>query len=204
MGHCLEAAIPLLDFTIRKVPQAIEAELLDIERRHDTPEDDGLADAGLADIARIRQVAHEAAREGIPCPSWIEHLFEGIRRRRENRRIGEHQDPVFAPLYDQCFNTERKDFPGGLHEIGLLGKLARFRVIDYEDINLPDHLFQRLRLGGYPLVHGIAGDNPGILYLGQDIGLQFGIDVGKKKIFRIGILKRNRRLECLEHIEFCL
>ena len=74
--------------------------------------------------------------------------------------MGEHQHPVFASLDNECFCPEGKDRFRSFDKIGLASELAGFAFIDDENVDTLDDLFQRIRLGGNPEIHGVAGYDP--------------------------------------------
>ena len=169
MSQRLEAPVPALDLRVGETLHPVETEVLHVERGHHAAEDDGLPDPLVGEVAGVGQVPHQAPSKGIPGPRGIVDLFQGVRRRGEERIRGEHQDSVLAPLDDQPLAPQADDPAGSLDQVGLAGELTRLPLINDHHIHLPEHLLERLRLGADPEVHGVAGDQSGIADLAQNL-----------------------------------
>ena len=149
-----------------------------------------------------RQVAHEAAGEAIARASGIVRLFERERRDGEDAVLVDEHRAVFATFHDQCARPHLEDVPGGAEKIVLAGKLARFGIVDHEDIDVFQG-FAQLGVGALdPVVHGVHAASFGFAFnLMQHVALQVGGDVGEENIFGIAILLRQARLELGEDVQ---
>src|SRR6266702_8868933 len=156
--HRLKGAIAGLDLRVIEGFHPVETEILHVERRHDAPKDDRLTNPLLRSVAGIGQIPHEAAGKGVAGASRIENLFERIGRSSENRCAVEHEHPVLAPLDNQGLHPEVEQLARGLDQVCLPRELACLPLVNNEDVHPLDYLFQRLGLGGYPEIHGVAGD----------------------------------------------
>ena len=108
---------------------------------------------------------------------------------------------MLALLDDHHRRAARHDPPRRLHEIRAVRELARFTVIQRDEV---DFLDQRQQVGAAaldPEVHRIAGDELRSLDLAQYVELEPRIDVRQEDEGRTAELRRNLRAEMREDAE---
>ena len=92
----------------------------------------------------------------------------------------------------------------GLDQIGLLGQLAGFAVIDRDQIDVAKQ-FNEFRTPRFdPEVHRVAGNKARLVHLLEHLQLQARIDVGEKDERRVAELFGDLGAEIGEHAEVCL
>ena len=92
----------------------------------------------VAQVARAREVAHEAAGEGVAGAGRIEHVLERIGRREEDRALLEQERAVLALLDDHHRRAALHDPARGLHEVACIRELARFAVVQRDEVDVLD------------------------------------------------------------------
>ena len=190
------------------IEEAVEAEGLHAERgqraaHDDRPPQDHVVGMGrrLGGAEGARQIAHEAAGEGVPRSRRVEDLLEGIGGRGERALVAEHQHAVLPLLDDERARAQGADGAGGLHDVPFPGELSRLRVVDEQDVDHGERLAQLVRLARDPEVHGVAGHDLGPVDLVQHLALQDGIDVAEEDVLGAPVAVGDAGLEELEDVE---
>ena len=155
----------------------------------------------LGHVARARQLAHEAAGEGVTGTRRVEDLFERKRRHGEHRVGGELNHPVLAALDEHPLRTHRQQPPRRLDDVALAAQQPRLFVVDDQNADAPEQLLQRAARLADPMVHRVAPDDAGRRQLVEHHGLQLRIDVGQEDVLRIAMTRRQLRLEIGEDVE---
>ena len=129
---------------------------------------------------RLREISHESAGERIAGAGRIEHRLERIRRREEDRRLGEHERAVLALLDHDVLRAALHDPARRLHEVELLGELARLGVVERDQIDALEQLEQIGTPALDPEVHRVARDELRLVDLRQHVELEPRIDVAEE------------------------
>ena len=66
---------------------------------------------------------------------------------------------VFSALDDQRFGAELENVARGAQQIVLVRELARFRVVDHQDVGVLERLAQFLGRALDPVIHGVERDD---------------------------------------------
>ena len=149
------------------------------------------------------QIAHEAARKGVARAGRIVDLFERKRRDAERAILVDQHGAVLAALDHQRLRTKLENVARGAQQVMLIRKLACFRVVDHQDVRVPQRLAKFLRRALDPVVHGVERDDlRAALHLMQDRGLQRRIDIRQENMLRRLIRLGQPRLEFGEHVQF--
>src|SRR5262245_56606130 len=99
MCQLFELAEAAGDLVPRQPQQALDAEVLDRERRERAAINDGPGECPVVQVLTRCQVAEKTAREGVACSRGIEDRFERHRRcGEEATALTRHQDAVLASL----------------------------------------------------------------------------------------------------------
>ena len=111
--------------------QALRTEFLHAEAGHGGGVEQGAFHVLKGDIIRLRQVANEAAGEGVARAGGIHHVCQGKGRGEEDFVVlAKEQGAVLPFLDDQGLGAQGADFLGRLHQIQLPGEQARLLVVD--------------------------------------------------------------------------
>ena len=89
----------------------------------------------------------------------------------------------------------------GAQQIMFAGKLARFKIVDHQNIHVLQR-FTQLRVGPlYPVVHGVQGnDFRPVGDLLKHITLQIGSNIREENMFGLTVFFGQLRFEIGEHI----
>src|ERR1700682_4699673 len=199
-----EVLITLLNVREDDLPQAIERELLDRERREDAPEDSAAAKLPVRDVLARGEIAEEPAGERIAGAGRIEDVLQRIRRSGEDGVGRDHHDPVLSSLDDERLRPERKDLSAALHEVRLFRELPYFGLVDDHEIDFTDDPGERLLRGGDPEIHRVERHEPRTAALFEHIHLQLRLDVGEEEDVRRTMLLREEGTEAGEDVELCV
>src|SRR5690348_11526809 len=96
------------------------------------------------------------------------------------------------------------DPPGCLHEVGHLGELPRFSIVERDKINVLEQLDEIGATRLNPEIHCIAGNELWLVDLLENIELQPRIDVAEEHKGSVAELLRNLGTEAREHPEMSL
>src|SRR5690349_5827839 len=114
-GAGFELVITRLDLVAGQRPEPVHAELFAAEAAHDRSVDDGALQFGKIQIsvagrnAPAREVADEAAGEGIARAGRVEDVLEQVARRDEVAAAAEQDGAILAPLDDQGVRPHLQD-----------------------------------------------------------------------------------------------
>src|SRR5208282_1599418 len=91
---------------------------------------------------------------------------------------------------------------GGAEEVVFAGELARFGIVDHENVDVLEG-FAQLGVGALdPVVHGVHGGEFGsAVDLVEDVALEIRGDVGEEDVFGIAIFFGEARLEFGEDVK---
>ncbi len=111
------------------------------------------------------------------------------------------EDAVFPPLDHDAPRTHAHQLPGRLDEVEFARQLPDLRLVDDDDVDVPDHFPQQLRTPPDPEVHRVERDDLRFAHLGQDVQLQFRIDVPEEDVAGFPVRRRKDGGEILEHVQ---
>ena len=111
---------------------------------------------------------------------------------------------MFALFDEHVLRSLVEDPARGLHQVGVLGELACFAVVERDQVDVPEEFNELGATRFDPEVHGVAGDEARFLHLLEHLELQAGIDVGEKDERRFAELVGNIGPKIREHAEMRL
>ena len=113
--------------------------------------------------AQLGQIAHEAAREGIPRAGGVEDRLQRIGRREEEAAGADHERAVLPALdHHRLAGPCARMAARGLDQVGLAREHARLRVVDEEHVHArASSAPSASRLPLDPEVHGVERGEPG-------------------------------------------
>ena len=94
---------------------------------------------------------------------------------------------VLAVLDDDGLGAELHDLLRGAEAVGFVGKHAGLAVVDEEDVEFLENLFEVVGVVGDPVVHSVAADHFDVRQGFADLELEDGVDVGEEE--ELGILE---------------
>src|SRR5262249_25752074 len=103
---------------------------------------------------------HEAASKAVARAGGITDLLQREGRHAEDRVPMDHHRAVLSALDDERAWAEPEDVPRGPQQVVLAGKLARFGVVDHQDLRMLQSLLELHRRALDPVVHRVERHDP--------------------------------------------
>src|ERR1051326_5331441 len=94
MCQMLELPKSVVNLRAREIRQPFKTEFLHVERCHDGAKNNSSSEYALADLAGMRQCAHETAGKRVTGARRVEDVLQRERGRSEYRLAVEHQNSI--------------------------------------------------------------------------------------------------------------
>src|SRR3989338_4847323 len=190
------------DLLFGKLADALDAEIFHAERGHHRAVGHGPAyHIEILPIGRSGEIPHETAREGVASPGGVHHFLYRVGGDGKDIVLEEHHRAGVAALNNNALRAHLHDQPGRLYQIVFPGELAALLLVDEEHVHLLEQLQQRGFLEGDPVIHRVAGHQPGLAHLVQDLALQVRVYIGQEEHAAAGVAAGKLGFEILEDVE---
>src|SRR5215813_7362840 len=128
------------------------------ETAHHSAIDHGAAKIGVLVLSHAGKVPHKTAGKRVTGTGWIVRLFQREDRNTEDTVFIYQQRTVLAAFDDKCGRAHLGDVLRRAEQVVLVRKLACFRVINYENIDVFERFLQVVGSTLDPVVHRVEGN----------------------------------------------
>src|SRR5580692_919392 len=139
-------------------PQPVQSEFLDGKASQHRAVHHRTAKRGVAQVLRTRQITHKAAREAVARARRVMRPFERKGGHAKYAAFVHHHRAVFAALHHEGRGSQLENMLCRAQQVVLVGELTCLRIVDHQNIDMPERLAQFVGRTLDPVIHRVERD----------------------------------------------